>query len=454
MKKLLKNLKSKVKIVSVFAVIIAVASAIIAVSVLDSGLNKEAYTILSKQSNTATINAKGEIKSDSVTNVYAASGNIVKEIKVKLGDNVKAGDVIAVLDSGDLEKDVKETEESVNITKAGNLIKLGNAKKVYDNALKLSDENSNSEIVSAEAAVNAAKLDMDDKQKTYENNKTLYSSNAISKKELDDSEILFKNSKDTYNKTLTVLDNAKDKAIIDLDTAKSNYEAVNLACEDKTSEISLERKKKLLDDCTVKAPVDGVISCVNAVVGNPASGCLVEIQDLNNIIVTADVKEVDIDRVKLNEKALIKTDSTGDDTVVGVVAKIQQVANKEDKSLLNLKDDSNDEEAKFEVRIKADSSDKRLKIGMKARVNIVVKEEKSTYKVPSEDIVKDKDDNNCIYIARKNGNRYVVEALRITKGSEADSYTEIMGKGVKDGIIVLNNPLSYEVGKTIKIKGV
>ena len=66
------------------------------------------HTVLSKGKIVNSINVLGEIKSKNSTNVYSTLNNPVKEVKVKVGDKVKAGDVLAILDSASLEKDIEQ----------------------------------------------------------------------------------------------------------------------------------------------------------------------------------------------------------------------------------------------------------------------------------------------------------------------------------------------------------
>lgn len=60
----------------------------------------------------------GEIKSKESTNIYSTLNNPVQEVKVKEGDKVKVGDVLAVLDSNGLEKDIEQATATADATEA------------------------------------------------------------------------------------------------------------------------------------------------------------------------------------------------------------------------------------------------------------------------------------------------------------------------------------------------
>ena len=88
---------------------------------------------------------------------------------------------------------------------------------------------------------------------------------------------------------------------------------------------------------------------------------------------------------------------------------------------------------------------------MNADVSIILEEKDDVFKVPCSCIVKD-GDNNYIYIAEKNDGQYIVKNIPITKGNESDTEVEIYGSDIEDGIIALNSPSDYSVGKIINIK--
>ncbi|AQR96886.1 HlyD family secretion protein [Clostridium saccharoperbutylacetonicum] len=451
------SIKFNKKIFFLLIVILLVAGGIgLAKSgVFNQGLDKDKYTILEAGVNISKINVKGEVKSEKATGVYASTYSdanpIIKEVKVEIGDKVKVGDTLATLDTNKLESDIKVLETTIATTDAANASELKSAKATYDNALALSSDKNNENIKNAATAVNAAKLDYDNKKDLYEKNKILHDSGAITDQEFKQYEISYENAKDTYDKVTVSLNNVKAKVKLDLTVAKNNYDQAKAKVSDNSKKITLENYKKDLQNATITSPVDGVISLKNASVGNPVSGELFEIKDENNVTITVDVKDVDIEKIKEGQRAQIKADSSYDKSIAGEVVSINSIAKAENNSSLNLNNDSNDKEATFEVKIRAKDTDSKLKIGMKAQADIIVDEKDNVYTVPTESMIKNKDNNYCIYIAEKQGKDYVVKELQITRGTETDSKTEIYGDNIKDGVIMLNSPGDYELGSVIKI---
>ncbi len=456
MEKLIKNkfaIKFNKKLIAILIIIlvVAVGLALINTVLADQGLEKGKYTVLKVGNNINKINVKGEVKSENTTNVYSNVTLPIKEVKVKVGDEVKANDVLAILDTSKLEDQIKQLEATISTNDASNDITLKNAKSLYDNALALSSDEHNEDIKSATATFNAAKLDYENKQEMYGKYKVLHESDAITDQELKEYEISYENAKGTYDKCTVALENIKAKVQLDLTTAKNNYDADKVKSEDNSQHVSLENLEKDLNSAVITSPVDGIISIKNVSVGSSSLGALFEIKDENNVTVNVDVKEVDIEKVKEGQKTEIKTDSTGADIIEGEVISVKAIANVEDANSLSLNNDSNDKEAEYEVKIKIINPDYKLKIGMKAQADIILDEKEDVYTVPSESIIKDKDNNDCLYIARKQEKDYVVKQIPITKGTETDLNVEVLGEDIKDDVIVLNSPSDYEIGSTIKI---
>ncbi|WP_029319070.1 HlyD family efflux transporter periplasmic adaptor subunit [Butyrivibrio sp. AE3004] len=74
------------------------------------------------------------LESQSVTSEL--SGVKVKSIKVRVGDHVKKGDVVAELDTSTIEKALKQAEDSLEIAKQKDALEMATAKRNYDTAVE------------------------------------------------------------------------------------------------------------------------------------------------------------------------------------------------------------------------------------------------------------------------------------------------------------------------------
>ncbi|GEP64803.1 lipoprotein [Clostridium beijerinckii] len=456
--RLKKILSKKVKII--ICIVIVVAVAFLLTKLQTSGVKTDTkYTVLSKGNIVNSINVSGVVKSGTSSNVYSTLDNKIKEVRVKVGDKVKAGDILAVLDSGDLEKDIEQAEATTAANEANNKMELNAAKKEYENTLYLYNNNLNSEIKNAEEAVNSAKLSLEDKENIYEYNKMLLESGEISKQELKQKKIDFENAKSEYDKAAVALENAKVKALQELDTAKNNYEKAQNAANNNSERIALEKQQSNLEKCQIKAPIDGTVTSVSAVAGDPGSGNLFRVEDLDNIEINASIKEIDRASIKVGQKAEIRTDSTGDAVIYGEVVSISPTANTseipintEKSQLTNTSTNTSTEEG-FEAKIKISEPNESIYVGMSTRANIILSEKSDIYTISYDSIVEN-DDGKSLYIAEKSDNNdYIVKDVPISTGLESDSSVEISGEGISDGTIIIDDPSTCKVGDKIQISG-
>ena len=144
----LKKKPSKKKIILGIIVIIVVVF-IIGKIIAPKPIPNVKYKVLAKGKIVNSINVLGEIKSKNSTNVYSTLSNPVKEVKVKVGDKVKAGDILALLDTGSLTKDVEQASATTVATESNAKTELNSKKKAYDNSLYLYNNKLNTEIKNA-----------------------------------------------------------------------------------------------------------------------------------------------------------------------------------------------------------------------------------------------------------------------------------------------------------------
>lgn len=450
-----KKLPIKLIVIVLFFIIIAASGfAIKNVVMLSDGLKDDQYTVLAKKSNMNSIEVKGEVESEDSVDVCSNTNNeayAVNRINVNIGDKVKVGDVLATLDTSQIEKDIQYSKVLADTTNKDARAKLESAKSEYENLCKLYNNGENEEIVTAEANVNSSSITLEYAQKDYDTNKVLLESQAISQNEFDQYEEQLKKAQADYDKAKKTLEGLKSKIKADLDKAKNKYREAQVAINDNSKNIELEMKQKQLEDCTIKAPCDGTITARNIELGSFPSGTLFKIQDLNNIHIRVTVKEVNVPDIKVGQKAKIRTDSLKSETIEGEVISIEPIAKSEPNNALELNDDSIDKEAEFNVKIKINEPTDKISVGMKAKVNIILEEKEDTYVISSNSVINN-NNNHSIYVAEKKDKQYVIKEIPVNLGTEGDYDVEVMGLDLCDGMIVINDPMKYTVGQVVNIK--
>ncbi len=161
----------------------------------------------------------GNVEADTERSVLSQASAEVLEVLVEEGDTVEEGDVIATLDTSDIEYSIAQKEASLSSTQTTNEYNIKDAQTNYDNAKEALDSGLNSSVVSA-------KSQMDSAEEAYETAKSNYNS---AKSQIDNG---------TYSATASYY-TARSEAKAALETAEDNLEdgeATVAACEDDLEE--------------------------------------------------------------------------------------------------------------------------------------------------------------------------------------------------------------------------
>ena len=430
--------------------------------------NKVRYTALSKTNVYKMVSSSGAIKSGTSTSVYSNLNDYnVQKINVEVGDSVKKGDVIAVIDTSTLEDDIEKEELSVAASEKKAQIALEQAKDTYDNSVYLYENNLNTSLVNAQAAVDQAQLSLENKKNIYEYKQMLLENGEESSQNVSLAKIDYENAQTDYDKANVALEAAKVTVQQEIEKNKKSYESAQAAVDDTSSRLELERKKEKLKDKEVVAPVDGIITAVNASVGSKCEDGLFIIQDLNDLIVKVNVDETEIADVVVGQKVQVKTDASDqmlDGEVVSVDPISSSAASETSTSTSTSKSSSgssgssstssnstsSDVTFTVKVQITSEDIDKAVKVGMNAVVNIITNEADDVFAVPYESII-DKHGQKSLFVAEDKNGQYVVKEVQVTTGHESDINTEVGGEDLKEGMIVLNDPSNYQVGSVVDI---
>jgi len=185
----------------------------------------------------------GQAEAVTVTNPSEASGRII-ESNISLGQEVKEGDIIAVIDSRDLVYALEQLE--LNLDKA----RIASADAGTGQGLR-----TQSSIAAAQAAVNGATAAANKANQDYQKSLALYKDNAIPESSLESAKLLA----DTANSAL-----AAARAQLNL---AHNSNAGSLSASSNVEILLLESKiaqqKDMIAKCTVKANAGGIIISKN-----------------------------------------------------------------------------------------------------------------------------------------------------------------------------------------------
>ncbi len=335
-----------------------------------------------------SVEATGEVFAENLVDVGAQESGQIKELFVRVGDNVKKGDPIATIDS------VRQTNS-------------------------LNQQLANLDILNAKLA--SAKLSLSIAQKQLERETKLYELNATSAENLE----LAQNSHATQKAALAELQSEIKKSQIEISTAKTN-----------------------LGYTDIRAPISGTIVSVPVEVGQTINSVqsaptIAKIADLSKMEIRMDISEADIPKISVNNKVIyhILADSSKTFT-----AKLSSI----DPGLTTLSDGSYNSSASssgssgaiyFYAKLKVDNADNYLKIGMTTQNKIIVQEIADALILPVFAIQND-DDGSFVIRQSANGD----ERVDIKTGATSGTFTQIVS-GLNEGDIIITSADSSKLPK-------
>ena len=222
-----------------------------------------------------------------VVNVAPKVSGEVVEVLVDDNQKVKAGDLIARIETDDYE------------------IKLAQAKARYERAL-LNQKNAKANYNAVQSRINLAKKDLD----RY---KELYKEGAVSKQELD-------NAQTNYDSVSANLTNAEQALMSETNDKVADAEINELKALKEQAELYLSYTN-------IYAPIDGTVTGKRVQKGmfvNPGTGLLTIVPD--EVWVVANFKENQLKHIKEGQKVNIKIDTYSNHTFKGKVDSIQMAS--------------------------------------------------------------------------------------------------------------------------------
>ncbi|MBZ0157756.1 MAG: efflux RND transporter periplasmic adaptor subunit [Alphaproteobacteria bacterium] len=265
------------------------------------------------------------------------------------GQKVKEGDLLAVLDSAELESQVAQSRAYLaEMTAHLEEKKTGSRPQ---------------ELEQARAGVRHAEAELGKAKRDYERDEMLYGNGAVSAQQRDASRKAYEVALSQHRNALETLSLVKEGP------RREDIRAVESRVQQ--AKAALRAAGQRMHDTVLHAPVAGVILEKNSEEGETvAQGIPVyTIGDLGNPWIKVYVKEDKLGLVKLGQKALVTTDSYPGKTYEGTVSYISSEAEFTPKNV-----QTQEERVKlvFGVKVKVKNVNDELKPGMPADVKILL----------------------------------------------------------------------------------
>jgi HlyD family secretion protein len=461
-----KNKKGLTWIFLLIAVVIIAGIAVLVINKRNNTSTATQYQTVKAEKGTltATIGATGTVRSNQNAILTWQNTGTVANIKIKPGDQVKAGDTLGTLRLPTLAQSTLETNL---VTAQENLAELKSPEAIANATLAITA--AQKQVTDAQTALNntqywqntalqqnyyasyvIAKSNLDKAQTVYDNAKVgAYINNA---NEANAYQQLY-NAKQAYNtafyyyslysQTPTQRQLNEAQANLDLANATLKNAQSYLAAltsgnapadasgtallQFKQASQAVQTAQQNLDANNLTAPFDGTVTEVDGMVGDQVSPLInaFRIDDLTQMKVDVQVSEVDINSVQVGQPVTLTFDAISGRTYNGKVIEVAQAG------------DTVQGAVDFTVTVVLTDADKNVKPGMTAAVTITVKQVNNVLLVPSR-AVRLVNNQLVVYIL----NNGQPQEVNVTLGASSDTMSEVVSSNLKAGDIVILNPPS------------
>ncbi len=201
----------------------------------------------------------------------------------------------------------------------------------------------------------------------------------------------------------------------------------------KAAEARIAAIEATLGLVSLEAPFAGTITEINIKPGDQvAPGTIAfRIDDLSRLLVDVQIPEVDINRIQVGQSTRLTFDAITGREYTGEVVEVGRVGTPV-AGLVN-----------FKVTIELKDADESVLPGMTAAVNIIVSEIEDVLVVPNR-AVRLRNNQRVVYLLQDG----VPTPVQIQIGATSDAYSEVLSGDVKVGdVVVLNPPTTFETGR-------
>ena len=470
------NQRARIAVTTLLVITVLVIAAWQWQKVENAKANPPEYTTtpVSRGDLVLTVTGTGNLEAGTLTDVAFSTAGTVAEVNVKAGDEVKQGQILAVLDGleelqlevetqtlavASAEKELASLQSSGDRLLAEAQIELSSAEAAYEEARDNLHQKGDGRCAKSLTedyyyTYLAAKLAADEWRNIYEDGSG-YGTDYV----LEHLNPLLENENQAYlnwkycegysEQEILESEAALSTAEAAYHLAKSNYaeqannagipiESLELAqMELDNAQKSLAAAQHKLAGATLIAPKDGVITSVAAIEGETVgTDVFIEIADLYHPVVKIQIDEVDLQNISNGCSAEVQFDAIPDRVFKGEVSQISPalvtVFDFDTISgLINLEDQST-------------ASGKILPIGLNALVDLHCKRADDVLYVPLEAVNYAEDGGAFVYVLDNQGE---AQKRAITTGLETITSIEITS-GLNEGEQVITSKIADQTSQS------
>ncbi len=360
-----------------------------------------------------SVDGSGELRPATEVNIGFQTGGLLKTLEVGVGDRVTAGQVLATLDTRDLELSLESARLQLEQAQI-NLDKLQtppDESEVTQARISLAEAHDNlaqQEVALAAAterarlswvtAANSLREAQDEYSDIYWTNRNLenkigaenvpdsnYDSEAAAKRAVENAEAAMEQARLSYESAKKQQETSLQAARYQITTAQLNLDSLYTpagASEQALAEISLaqaqlsyRQAQNNLEKAVLKAPIAGTVMSIDAVVGTQVgTGAIITIADMDAPLLEFWVEEADMAAAQVGNRLNVVFEALPDQVFTGTIVQV-------DPALVTVGSTS---AVQGWAKLELAGSEVRLLSGMAATVEVIQAEARDVLLVPLE----------------------------------------------------------------------
>ncbi len=389
----------------VLAILVAAGLVTFMVVKQQSGYTKVLTAKIVRQDLSTVISGTGQIKPTTYVNVGANVMGRVTHFYVKEGDSVKKGQTVATIEN---------VQQTANVN--GQQAAIAAAKTDINSYIAAEK--------TAEANMERAKADLEQKKLDWDRAQGLYKAGIMAKQDFD-------SKKAAYDTAVATI--AQMQASIGQAKAQTESQRAHL----QTQVATLRANEDMLNKTIAVAPFDGIVTNMPVKEGetvvtgiqNTAGSTLMTLADMSVITAEVKVDETDIVNVKLGQAADVTVDAIPGKVFKGHVTLVGDQALLRSTGVATSQSTSGTEEAKdFKVVVTLDQPDETLRPGLSTTAKITTAHKANVISLPIQALTIKPDDK----AGAPNSN---VQAASSSSGSGSSSSPSLQDQ---QGVYVLS----------------
>ena len=335
------------------------------------------------------IRLSGQVMPLVTIQISPIEGGVVQEILVEEGAQVRKGDELLRLSNDNLELQILNSE--AELAEKENLLR--------NTQIQMEQDRLQVRQSRAELQVNVRRL-----ERTYKQQKALYDEQLIAREE-------YLRAKEDYDLAMEKLALVREKEIQDSLYRRAQVERMRESLDNMQLNMAMIRRRK--DNLTIKAPIDGQLGLLDAVLGESiAAGTKIgQISNMENYKIEAQIDEHYIDKVQ-----------------PGLMASIERQGNAFEAQLRKVYPEVRSGKFKADFKLMGERPD-NIRNGQTYHLNLQLGQPEEAIIIPRGSFYQ-KTGGRWIYVVEANGQRAVKREIRI--GRQNPQFYEVL-EGLRPG---------------------